>query len=279
MPRNSDVREKLRRMGPVGAARAALGTLVVLNLAATWMVYNPPGGSVSSLSADMTATQQQIARKRAAVAKLHAIVDKVRTARAATEKFESQYFLTRRTYASTVVEELGRSAKAAGIREREKSYNVEAIEGTDNLELLTINANYEGNYADLVQFVSMVDRSDRLLVLESLQAQPQSAGQGLGIQVKLNAIVREDGSVATTLLPKPVAASEPVKTEAAAPAPPPVEVAPMPAPVAATPVARPPQMLPPGFTSRSADPMQGSPKRPPPVRGPRRKAGSEEVEK
>ena len=37
----------------------------------------------------------------------------------------------------------------------------------------------------------MVDRSDRLLILETLQAQPQAAGQGLGIQVKMNAILRE----------------------------------------------------------------------------------------
>jgi Tfp pilus assembly protein PilO len=97
------------------------------------------------------------------------------------------------------VEELGRAAKSAGIREREKSFTVEAIEGTENLQLLTISANYEGNYADLVQFANQIDRSDRLLIIEALQAQPQQGGQGqsqgLAIQVKLSAILRDDGSV------------------------------------------------------------------------------------
>lgn len=284
MSRNSDLRDRLRRTDPVTAARATLGSLVLLNLVALWMVFNPPGGSVSSLSTDMAATQQQIAHKRTNVRKLRAIVDKVKLAREATEKFESEYFLARRTYTSTVVDELGRSAKAAGIREREKSFNVEAIEGADNLQLLTINANYEGNYADLVQFVSMVDRSGRLLILEALQAQPLSAGQGLGIQVKLNAIVREDGSVPPITSLKELqaaipAVAAPVKPASAAPAPPPPATVAQPAATLPQAISR-PRVTPPAYTSRSGDPIQTAP-RTPPMRGParRQRGGEEEVEK
>jgi Tfp pilus assembly protein PilO len=145
----------------------------------------------------MAARRQDIAYQQIAVRNLKATLAKVEKAREATEEFERTYFLVKRTYASTLIEELGRAAKAAGIHEREKSFTAEAIEGADDLQLLTISASYEGNYSDLVQFVNHIDKSDRLIIIDALQAQPQQAGQGLGIQLKLNAILREDGSIAT----------------------------------------------------------------------------------
>ena len=197
MHRNSEWTVFGRKVDLRVAVRTVLGVLLALNLAAVWMVFHPPGGSVLSLSQDMLKRQQDISHQQAALKNLTATLAKVEKAHASIEQFEKTYFLVRRTYASTLIDELGRAAKTAGIREREKSYTVEPVEGADDLQRLIINASYEGNYADLVQFISLLDRSDRLLILEALQAQPLQAGQGLGIQLKLNAILREDGSVAT----------------------------------------------------------------------------------
>jgi type IV pilus assembly protein PilO len=71
--------------------------------------------------------------------------------------------------------------------------------------MLTITANYEGAYADLLHFVHEVDRSPRLLIIESLNAAPLQGGGQLSISMKLESFVREDGTEVTGEEPNPVA--------------------------------------------------------------------------
>jgi len=42
--------------------------------------------------------------------------------------------------------------------------------------------------------VNLIDKSDRLLVVQSLNATPQQGGAKLNIMLKLDTFVREDGS-------------------------------------------------------------------------------------
>jgi Tfp pilus assembly protein PilO len=166
--------------------------LLVANLIAAWFAFNPLGGSLERLGSQAIALRQQIQARQRSVQNLKATLEKMQKARQAGDSFEKTYFLGRQSAYSTLVSELGRAAKSAGVHEREKSYTVEPIEGSGNLALLTINANYEGSYADLVQFVNQIDRGERLLIVDALQAQPVQGGNGLSIVLKLNAILRED---------------------------------------------------------------------------------------
>ena len=50
------------------------------------------------------------------------------------------------------------------------------MDGSDTLEMMQISANFEGTYPDLIHFVNLLDKSDRLLVIESLNATPQQGG-------------------------------------------------------------------------------------------------------
>ena len=59
---------------------------------------------------------------------------------------------------------------------------------------MTITANYEGTYANLMRFVHAIDRSPRMLIIEGLNAAPQQGNQNLAISMKIDAFVREDGS-------------------------------------------------------------------------------------
>jgi hypothetical protein len=59
---------------------------------------------------------------------------------------------------------------------------------------MQITANYEATYGDLVRFINMIDKSDRLLVMESLNATPQQGGGKLNVMMKLDTFVVEDGS-------------------------------------------------------------------------------------
>jgi hypothetical protein len=57
--------------------------------------------------------------------------------------------------------------------------------------MLKITANYQGSYADLVQFVNRLDRSRKFLIVESLTASPQQGSGVLNVSMKLNAFVQE----------------------------------------------------------------------------------------
>ena len=76
--------------------------------------------------------------------------------------------------------------------------------------MMSISANYEGTYANLMRFVHEIDRSPRLLIIEALNAAPQQTGGTLNISMKIDTFVREDGSAAMNLIPSQLGA-EPKK--------------------------------------------------------------------
>jgi len=180
---------------PRDAVRLGLGFLLLLNLVAAYFVWQPPGGSVEQLTQQAATLRSQIANRRVSLERAKLMVEKATGARDAGDQFLTKFFLDRRTASSTLLSELGAAAKTAGIQPREHAFAVEPIEGTDALEMITITANYEGTYADLIEFVNLLDRSGRLLILETLQAQPLQAAGTLGIQLKINAFVRTGGAV------------------------------------------------------------------------------------
>jgi hypothetical protein len=175
---------------PRGTIKVGLGVLVALNLIAGYFYFFPPGGSAAELDATLAQTRIQIQRGRATLDQARTTVKKVQTARQEQEKFVSGYFMDRRTASSTILTEIGAMAKQAGITPREHSFTIDPIDGSDVFSMMTITANYEGNYADLVEFVNAVDRSRRFLIIDSIAAQPQQSG-GLQARFKMNAFLRE----------------------------------------------------------------------------------------
>ena len=77
------------------------------------------------------------------------------------------------------------------MRPRERSFAYDPIEGSDTLSMMTVTANYEGTYGDLLQFVNKLDKSARFLILDTLTAAPQVSGPNLNVQIKFNTFVRE----------------------------------------------------------------------------------------
>ena len=79
----------------------------------------------------------------------------------------------------------------AGVKPRDRSAELNAIEGSDTLQMMSITAGYEGSYANLEKFVNLLDKSPRFLIIESMQAAPQQNGQVLTVTVKLDTFVKE----------------------------------------------------------------------------------------
>jgi type IV pilus assembly protein PilO len=172
--------------------KIALGLLAVLNLIALVFVYMPPGGSEASLNEELTALRQQVRTRQAEVTRLRTIAAKVDHARAQQKEFLTTYFMDRRSASSTILTEIGASAQKAGLKPKEHAFAIEPVEGSDTISMMTITANYEGSYADLVQFLNLVDRSKRFLIIENVTAAPQQTPGMLASRFKINTFIQEN---------------------------------------------------------------------------------------
>jgi Tfp pilus assembly protein PilO len=186
-------REFRERLGkdPRWTARAVLGLLLLLNLAAAAAVFKPWGGSEEDVQRERLQLRAEVRERRVAVDRLQGVVRMVEKTRAQADQFFEQYFLDRQTAYSTVLAELNSTAEKAGMRPAgDNSYKFEAIEGSDSLAMMTVNGSYQGTYADLLEFVNAIDRSPRFLTIDWLQAAPAQAQGMLSISVRLNVFVR-----------------------------------------------------------------------------------------
>jgi Tfp pilus assembly protein PilO len=190
MPRSFSLDVRAIAKSRQSLVRTGLGVLLLANIVAAWFAFQTPGGSLEQLESEMIATRKQIIARQNAIERLKQLVARSEEARDEGDRFLASYFLDRQIAYSTLEVELAAAAKEAGIRARERTFNYEPIEGSETLGMLTVNANFEGTYADLIEFVNQVDRSKRLLIIDALSAQPQQGGQALAITVKLNVFFR-----------------------------------------------------------------------------------------
>jgi hypothetical protein len=82
-------------------------------------------------------------------------------------------------------------AKISGLAERDAVYSEEPIEGTADLSILNITANYEGSYPSLIRFLYETDRSPMLLMLDSLTASPEQKNGQISTAIKYQVVIRE----------------------------------------------------------------------------------------
>jgi type IV pilus assembly protein PilO len=171
--------------------RVALAVLLGANLVAAGLVLFPPGGSAEDLERQLATLQTQVAQGKATLERTRQHVAAVEQGREQGDKFLAEYFLPRRTAYSIVEAELGEAAAAAKIKPRERSYDTQPIEGSDTLSMMSITANFEGPYRDILNFVHALDKSPRLLMIESLNAAPQQGTNALVVSMKIDTFVRE----------------------------------------------------------------------------------------
>jgi Tfp pilus assembly protein PilO len=198
MPKNS----KSGRSAGVSAAmsraleawRIVIAALAVANLIALGFVLFPLGGSASDLEQQLSSLHAQVTAGRARLEQTRAHAAAVEKGRAQGDEFLADYFLERRTAYSTLLTELVDAAEQSKITPKEHAYSTEPVEGSDSLSMMTITANYEGSYSNLMRFVHEIDRSPRLLIIEALNAAPQQGAGMLNVSMKIETFVREDGS-------------------------------------------------------------------------------------
>ena len=204
MPRNSKSQGPGGRgLGPGAGAqsrdltrriRIILGTLLALNVIAAGLLLFPPGGSADDLEREQASLQSQVMQKRALLERTRLNVSAIEKAREEGNQFLDSYFLNRRIADSTLLSALTEAAGKAQIKERDRAQTTEYIEGSDSLSMMTISANYEGTYKNLLNFIGELDHSKQLLIIESMSAAPQQGSNILTVSMKIDAFIRDDSA-------------------------------------------------------------------------------------
>src|ERR1700689_175455 len=179
---------------PRALIRLGLGALAVANLVALYFVIRPPGGSTQELAQQALDMRSAIRQQQGVLDRTRLLASKIESGRGEGDKFMGNYFLPRRTAYSTIMAELNDLAGQSKITPRDSAYALDAVDGSDTLDMMQISANLEGLYPDVIRFINLLDKSDRLLIIESLNATPQQSGGRVNVMLKLDAFVQEDGS-------------------------------------------------------------------------------------
>mgnify|MGYP000896081101 CR=1 FL=1 len=180
---------------PKRTARIVLGSLLALNLIATLLLLEPFGGSPEGLEVARARMESQLRAEHLSVESMGKLAAKMQTGESEGAKFIEAYFLDQRRAASEILQTLDAIEQRVGIRPKGKTFGIEPIEGTEDYKLLTISANYEGTYGDLVEFATAIDHSERLLILDTLQAAPQRDDASLQIQAQLYGFVVQNNTI------------------------------------------------------------------------------------
>jgi hypothetical protein len=177
---------------PKVLVRAALGVLLVANLVVAAFAFHLIGDSPADLDAQLAAARTNFRAAQQRLNKSKNLIGNMEQGRAEGANFLATYMTNRRVTYSTIGSEINKLAQGSGMKVGDLNYSLpEPIENTDDLYMLSITGNFEGNYAALLKFVNALDRSSKFLILESLLVTPQPKGDILTITVKLDIFVDE----------------------------------------------------------------------------------------
>ena len=192
MPRSFKLPERYWK-DPQLLARAALGALLLANLGAAAFAFHWLGASPEGLNQRMGSQRVRLKAEQSRRDQSRVIAAHMEQAKGEGDTFLDTWITGRRHTYSTIIGEITASAKASGMKMLDASIApLDPIEGSDNLELMTITVNFEGGYPQLMKLVNAVDRSKRLFIIESLQVAPQPRSDQLTVSLKLNTVVRDE---------------------------------------------------------------------------------------
>jgi type IV pilus assembly protein PilO len=207
MLKNFKLAEKLdwkqvRFKDPRVLMRALIGVLLAANLAMAVVAFKPFGGSADDLRRDQQALSAQVRALQMKLDASKSLVAKVEIARTEGDKFLGKYVISARSMAETTLAEMTKAATDAGIRALPSTTSTDAIEGSDTLEMVTITQNFEGTYAALTKLVSLLEKSPRFLILDSMQLNAtqqngvQNGPQAINVTLKVLTFARDESGVA-----------------------------------------------------------------------------------
>jgi hypothetical protein len=177
---------------PKVLVRLCLGLLLAANLIAAGFAFHVFDASPEALQQRLAGALSQRQADQARLLKRRALTANIDRGKTDGERFLDTYMTGRRTTYSTVVTELNDTSKAAGMEKFSANISLNAIPGSDDLDMMSITLNVEGKYGQLVKFINLIDRSQRFLIIESLTVTPRAKSDVLTVNIKLDTFVKDD---------------------------------------------------------------------------------------
>jgi Tfp pilus assembly protein PilO len=178
---------------PKVLVRGALGLLFFANIVAAVFAFHLIGDSPAELDAQLSSARAGFRAAQQRLKTSRSLIDNMEYSKGQGDQFLASYMTSRRHTYSTIDTEMNKLAETAGMKVGDLNYTLpDPIEGAEDLATMSITANFEGNYAQLVKFVNLLDRSPRFLLIDSLQVAPQPKGDTLNATVKLNTFIKDD---------------------------------------------------------------------------------------
>lgn len=202
MPKNSKPAPAIRIKGlsvkdPRVVMRILIGALLAVNLVVAVIAFKPFGGSADDLRKEQASLSSQLRQLKTKLDSTTQHVGNIEIARTQGDEFLGKYIMEKRSAPAIMIEELNKAAAEAGIRPLPASESPEAIEGSDDLQMETITAAFEGNYAALTKLINLLDKSHLFLIIDSMalnapqQNGPATPTQNLNVNIKLITFVRD----------------------------------------------------------------------------------------
>ena len=178
-------------LDPKVLVRVAQGVLVAANLVAAALAYHVFDASPEALNQQLRAAIAQRQALQTQLTRTRTLASSVDRGKAEGDKFLSTYMTSRRHTYSTIIGELNETAKSAGMKAG-ATISLEPVQGSEDLDMMSVTLNLEGNYAQLMKFVNLLDRSPKFLIIETLTVTPRAKSDVLSVGVKLDTFVKDD---------------------------------------------------------------------------------------
>ncbi|MBI1357807.1 MAG: type 4a pilus biogenesis protein PilO [Acidobacteria bacterium] len=193
MPSNSDNRPRVGgawlRKVPRNRVVGALAAVAVCELAFWFLAVRPLADQELEQQQLLASLAQQVQQRQASVERLRAASAAIHEAQGEGDELLDELTFDRQTTFSELLTELGRAAKEAGVEVRETNYQSDTIDGNERYGMVSISANFRGEYENLVKLLNLLDHSEKFLIVERLGAAPREEG-GLQITMRVDAFVR-----------------------------------------------------------------------------------------
>ena len=176
----------------ISSSHIATGLAVLLfDVVFYWSAFRPLEVREQEAVTTIATLEEHLSQRSKTVAQLRSVVERAATARSTGDKLIDKITIGRQVAFSTLVAELDVAANKAGIEGRDRTYDIEPIEDSEELRIVRINTNFQGRYENVVRFLNLIDRSEKFLIIESLGASPLATSGSLQVTMRIDTFVRD----------------------------------------------------------------------------------------
>jgi type IV pilus assembly protein PilO len=163
--------------------QAALGSLLILDLAAIVLLLSPYAGSEASRQAQLRQLWQQL--KARETASWRGLDKKIPVAKQQIADFYRERFPAGYSDISTSVDKI---ASQSGVKISSERYEQKETE-VEGVQRVQVQADVSGDYLQLVRFINTLERSKVFFIVNDLQIAGEQSGQ-VKLQIKFETYLR-----------------------------------------------------------------------------------------